>query len=46
MGIISPSGQILVGAMTRAAMVPIVVTQRILTRREYAVNRRSNPYIY
>lgn len=35
------SGQVLVDAMTRAAMVPIVVTQRIITRREHAVNRRK-----
>lgn len=35
------SGQILVDAMTRATMVPIVVTQRIITRREHAANRRT-----
>lgn len=35
------SGQILVDAMTRATMVPIVVTQRIITRREHAPNRRT-----
>ena len=39
--VISQSGQVLVDAMTRAAMVPIVVTQRIVTRREHAVNRRE-----
>ena len=39
--IISQSGQILVDAMTRAAMVPIVVTQRMITRREHAANRRE-----
>lgn len=39
--IISQSGQILVDAMTRAAMVPIVVTQRMITRREHAANRRD-----
>ena len=38
--IINQSGQVLVNAMTRAAMVPIVVTQRIITRREHAENRR------
>ena len=39
--IISHSGQILVDAMTRAAIVPIVVTQRMITRREHAANRRD-----
>lgn len=39
--IISQSGQILVDAMTRAAMVPIVVAQRMITRREHATNRRD-----
>ena len=39
--IISQSGQVLVDAMTRAAMVPIVVAQRMITRREYAANRRE-----
>lgn len=39
--IISQSGQVLVDAMTRAAMVPIVVTQRMITRREHAANRRE-----
>ena len=39
--IISQSGQVLVDAMTRAAMVPIVVTQRMITRREHAENRRD-----
>lgn len=38
--IINQRGQILVDTMTRAAMVPIVVTQRIITRREHASNRR------
>ncbi|MDY5986184.1 recombinase family protein [Sporofaciens sp. SGI.106] len=38
--IINQSGQILVDTMTRAAMVPVVVTQRIITRREHASNRR------
>lgn len=39
--IISRSGQVLVDAMTRAAMVQIVVTQRMITRREHAANRRD-----
>ena len=39
--IISQSGQVLVDAMTRAAMVPIVVTQRMITRRDHASNRRD-----
>lgn len=39
--IISQSGQVLVDAVTRAAMVPIVVTQRMITRREHAANRRD-----
>lgn len=38
--IINQSGQVLVDTMTRAAMVPVVVTQRIITRREHASNRR------
>ena len=37
----SRSGQVLVGEMTRAAMVPIVVAQRIIARREHAANRRE-----
>ena len=39
--IISKSDQVLVDTMTRAAMVPVVVTQRIIARREYAANRRD-----
>lgn len=39
--VISQSGQVLVDAMTRAAMVPIVITQRMITRREHAANRRD-----
>lgn len=39
--IITQSGQVLVDAETRAAMVPIVVTQRMITRREHVVNRRD-----
>ena len=38
--IINQSGQVLVDAMTRAAVVPIVVTQRIITRREHEERRR------
>ena len=39
--IVSSSGQVLVDAVTRAAMVPIVVTQRMITRREQAAKRRD-----
>lgn len=39
--LVSSSGQILVDLQTRAAMVPIVVTQRMITRREQADNRRD-----
>ena len=39
--IINESGEVLVDAMTRAAMIPIVVTQRMITRREHAANRRD-----
>lgn len=39
--VIDQNGQILVDMMTRAAMVPIVVTQRIITRREHASHRRA-----
>lgn len=39
--IVSQDGQVLVDAMTRAAMVPIVVTQRMITRREHAANRKD-----
>ena len=39
--IISQSGQVFVDAMTRAAMVPIVVTQRMIIRREHSANRRD-----
>lgn len=39
--IITQSGQVLVDAEARAAMVPIVVTQRLITRREHVVNRRD-----
>ena len=39
--IISQNGQVLVDTTTRAAMVPIVVTQRMITRREHAAHRRD-----
>lgn len=39
--IINQSGQVFVDAATRAAMVPIVVTQRMITRHEHAANRRE-----
>ncbi len=38
--VISKNGQVFVDEMTRAAMVPIVVTQRMITSREHAANRR------
>ena len=39
--VITQSGQVLVDAMTRAAMIPYMITQRILSRREIAANRRE-----
>lgn len=39
--IIDRSGQILIDKTTRAAMVPIVVTQKIITNRQYASNRKA-----
>lgn len=39
--IISQNGQVLIDAMTRRAMVSIVVAQRIIARREYVANRRN-----
>ena len=39
--LVSSSGQVLVDSQTRAAMVPIVVTQRMIIRREQADNRRD-----
>lgn len=39
--VINRSGQVLIDTMTRAAMVPIVVTQRMITRRDHAANRRA-----
>ena len=38
--IINQSGEVLVDTMTRAAMVPFMITQRILAKREHASNRR------
>lgn len=39
--VVTQSGQVLVDAMTRAAMVPYMITQRIISRRERAVNRQE-----
>jgi len=39
--VLTPSGQVLVDAMTRAAMVPYLVTQRIMARRERAAHRQA-----
>ncbi len=39
--LVSSSGKVLVDSETRLAMVPIVVTQRMITRREQADNRRD-----
>jgi len=39
--VITQSGQVLVDAMTRAAMVPYMITQRIISRRERAANRQE-----
>lgn len=39
--IVSRSGQVLVDAMTRAAIVPIVVAQRMINRRELLSNRQE-----
>lgn len=41
MDLVSSSGQVLIDSETRAAMVPIVVTQRIIKRREQADNRKK-----
>ena len=38
---VTQSGQVLVDAMTRAAMVPYMITQRIISRRERAANRQE-----
>lgn len=39
--IINQREQVLVDISTRSSMVPIVVTQRIIARREHALNRRT-----
>ena len=39
--IMTQYGQILIDSMTRAAMVPIVVTQRIINRRERQLNQQE-----
>ena len=39
--VVTQSGHVLVDAMTRAAMVPYMITQRIISRRERATNRQE-----
>lgn len=39
--VVCKSGQVLVDVVTRASIVPIVVTQRMITRREQAETRRN-----
>lgn len=39
--VIYRSGQVLVDAMTHSAMVPVVVTQRLIARREWETNRQQ-----
>ena len=39
--VITQSGQVLVDAMTRAAMVPYMITQRIISHRERVENRQE-----
>ena len=39
--VVTQSGQVLVDAMTRAAMIPYMITQRIISRRERAANRQG-----
>lgn len=39
--IMTQRGQVLIDSMTRAAMVPIVVTQRIINRRERQINQQE-----
>ena len=39
--VVTQSGQVLVDAMTRAAMVPYMITQRIISRRERETNRQE-----
>ncbi len=39
--VVTQSGQVLVDTMTRAAMVPYMITQRIISRRQRAANRQE-----
>lgn len=39
--VITKSGQVLIDAATRAAMIPCVITQRIISRRERKANRQK-----
>lgn len=39
--VFTQSGQVLVDAMTRAAMVPYMITQRIISRRQRAANQQE-----
>ena len=39
--VITKSGQVLIDAATRAAMIPYVITQRIISRRERTANRQK-----
>ena len=39
--VITKSGQVLIDAATRAAMIPYVITQRIISRRERKANRQK-----
>ncbi len=39
--VITQNGEVLVDVMTRAAMVPYMITQRIISRRERAANRQE-----
>lgn len=39
--ILNQRGEILVDIHTRSSMIPIVVTQRIITHREYVANRKE-----
>lgn len=38
---IDQNGEIIIDRTAREGMVPVVVTQRIIARREYAANRRA-----
>ena len=39
--VVTEGGQILVDSMTRAAMIPYIVTQRIMSRRERIANQQA-----